>query len=173
MHFQRLLCCGKQLDDDAVLFACGIMKESTLHIVGRLLGGVQSLDELADAIASARRHELPNGKCLVCTAKCKRERWCDHYHFGTKAHASAMEWAQRQVDNGQLNSSQHTCTASASSSSCDRSNAHMSEHVLYSGSRTAWFKILRPENCDCNAPVDGVFLVDSFHYFKSRNGKTY
>ena len=82
----------------------GAQKHSALYLVLRLRGGVQTLAELADAVAAAHRQGLPEGQCLVCSAEAKRGRWCDRLHFGTDAHRTSMAWAQRQLDNGCLNS---------------------------------------------------------------------
>ena len=102
--FQRLLFEGKQLEDGRAVSSYGVRQHSTLHLVLRLRGGVQTLSELAEAVAAAHRHELPGGKCLVCSAKAKRDRWCDQWHFDTDVHRASMAWAQRQLDNGCLNS---------------------------------------------------------------------
>ena len=174
VKYQRLLFFGKQLADDAVLSEVGVGKESTLHVVARLHGGVRTLSELAEAVAAAKRNELLQGKCLVCTAKCKKDRWGDDGHFGTVAHASAVEWAQRQLDKGQLNTtwcSPCNSSGSSSSSGVPAPASASADHVLRTGDRTAWFKIFRPAGCAADVAVDGAFLVDSFYYFKSRSGK--
>ena len=99
---QRLLFEGKQLEDGRAVSSYGVRQHSTLHLVLRLRGGVQTPDELAEAVAAAQRHELPGGKCLVCSAKANRDRWCDQLHFDTDVHRASMAWAQRQLDNGCL-----------------------------------------------------------------------
>jgi len=102
--FQRLLFEGKQLGDGRAVSSYGVRQHSTLHLVLRLRGGTQTLAELAEAVAAAQRHELPGGKCLVCSAKAKRDRWCDQLHLDIDVHRASMACAQRQLDNGCLNS---------------------------------------------------------------------
>lgn len=36
---QRLVFCGKQLEDEQLLSLVGVEEEATLHVLGRLLGG--------------------------------------------------------------------------------------------------------------------------------------
>ena len=57
--FQRLLFEGKQLEDGRAVSSYGVRQHSTLHLVLRLRGGVQTLAELAEAVAAAQRRELP------------------------------------------------------------------------------------------------------------------
>ena len=56
-----------------------------------------TVSELADAVASAKRRELPGGKCMVCTAKYKRDRWCECKKIGLEGGASGRNkanWAK-------------------------------------------------------------------------------
>ena len=64
---------------------------------------METLAELAEAVAVADRYELPGGKCLVCSARCKRERWGDGGHFDTDAHKSALAWADLALNWRQIN----------------------------------------------------------------------
>ena len=95
-----------------------------------------------------------------------------------------MAWAQRQLDNGCLNSTwcapcgqPAAATVSEPSSSCTASSSTSSvapatsEHQLQDGGRTAWVKVFHPLGCGADVHVDGAFVVDSFFYFKSKSGK--
>ena len=142
-HLFRLIFAGRQLDRGFVV-SYGLRSESTLHVVSRLRGGV-SLGEMSHAVEVARREELPDGKCLVCSIKDRRDRWCDAFHFGTSAHSRAFNWASRQVDAGSLNRAP----------GCTPCTAASSDPV--SGSVT----VFRPSGHSPATPVDGAFLVDS------------
>ena len=127
VDMQRLLFAGKQLADNQLLSSYGFRKGSTLHLVLRLRGGVQTLPELADAVAVAERRELPGGKCLVCSYRGKRDRWCDEGHFGTTTHRRAVGWAQQQLDDGCLDRvSCAPCGQEASSASWSTSSGEAS-----------------------------------------------
>ena len=162
----------------------GVQKHSALYLVLRLRGGVQTLAELADAVAAAHRQGLPEGKCLVCSAEAKRGRWCDRLHFGTDAHRTSMAWAQRQLDNGCLNSTwcapcgqtaaatvSGPTSSSAMSSSASPLASTTSEQQLRVGGRIAWIKVFRPIGCAADVHVDGAFVVGSFFYSGGKFGK--
>ena len=140
------------------------------------------------AVAAAQRHGLPGGKCLVCSAKAKRDRWCDQWHFDTDVHRTSMSWAQRQLDNGCLNSEWcapcgspvAAAVVGASSSPSSLSTASFSaspvvsatvEWRLQDDGRIAWVKVFHPLGCGADVHVDGAFVVDSFFYFKNKSGK--
>ena len=61
--FQRAILSGKPLADARVLGLYGVRRHSSLHLVSRLRGGVQTLAELSEAVDAAHRHELLVGKC--------------------------------------------------------------------------------------------------------------
>ena len=103
--------------------------------------------------------------------------------FDTDVHRTSLAWAQRQLDNGFLNSTWcppcgqpsaatasevYSSTASSSASSVAPSTV---EHELHDGGRTAWMKVFHPRGCDADVHVDGAFVVDSFFFFTSRSGK--
>ncbi len=117
----------------------------------------RTLADLAEALAIARRRELPGGLCTLCSWKDKRDRYCDDLHFNSVTHATAVAWAQRQVDAGWLNSSWcapcgssvPVAGGSPASGRDGRARGDVFKPVGYAGEA-----------------IDGAFVVDSFHYFK-------
>lgn len=54
---QRLVYNGRQPDDHQTLLECGIREEATLHLVGRLLGGVQPREHQMSIAAGGKIHQ--------------------------------------------------------------------------------------------------------------------
>ena len=121
----------------------------------------RTLADLAEALAVARRRELPGGSCTLCSWKDKRDRWGHDVHFSTVAHARAITWAQRQVDAGWLNSS--WCAP------CGSSVPAAGGSPPSCGAGRARGDVFKPDGYAGEA-IDGAFVVDSFHYFKRSRG---
>ena len=123
-----------------------------------------SMAEYKDAVHDAEQFilhdvEMFNGErwgtCRACSLKAKRNRFgaCSD-HFNLKCHTEAVAWFKRKLE-----SSDGLSFASGSSSG---QNVNCSSNVD--------MQVFLPHG-DTEKYVDGVIVMDSFYYMKSRNGR--
>ena len=99
-----------------------------------------------------------SGVCAVCSLRDKRTCSVDQGHWPTQRHARAVAWAKRKLD-------MRSWYAAAPAPACSRTQGSQNTDIYVTE--------FHPLSYIVGDTIDGVLLVDSFHYFKKDNGKKY